>query len=73
MTLPIAAEFARRATQERAQSALPHAPVRRISERPHAPRGRRVIALALRRAADRIEPDARRTGRTADWTTAQAG
>jgi hypothetical protein len=58
--LPIAAEFVRSATEERARSALPAAPVRRASSalsRPIAsPRVRRRVAIALRRAADRFEP-----------------
>jgi hypothetical protein len=57
--LPIAAQFASRATQERARSALPEAPVHRLSNRrgrSAAPRGRRQLAAALRRTADRLEP-----------------
>jgi hypothetical protein len=57
--LPIAAQFARQATQERARSALPEAPVHRRSDtrrRLAAPRGRRRLAAALRRSADRLEP-----------------
>jgi hypothetical protein len=57
--LPIAAQFARQATQERARSALPEAPVHRPSDtrgRSAAPRGRRQLATALRRTADWLEP-----------------
>jgi hypothetical protein len=60
--LPIAAQFAFQATRERARSALPEAPVRRPSDtrdRSAAPRGRRQLAAALRRTADRLEPVAR--------------
>jgi hypothetical protein len=56
---PIAAQFAREATLERARSALPEAPVPRPSDTPGgsaAPRGRRQLAAALRRTADRLEP-----------------
>jgi hypothetical protein len=58
MMLPIAAEFARRATHERARSALPEAPVTRVSEERRATTmaGRRRLAAALRRTADRLEP-----------------
>ena len=62
MTLPIAAQFARTATEELARSGLPAAPVRRPSETrvraPAAPRARRQLAAALRRAAERFEPAA---------------
>jgi hypothetical protein len=58
--LPIAAHFARIATEERACSALPLAPVRRVTETrgrtTASPRARRRLAVALRRAADRLEP-----------------
>jgi hypothetical protein len=57
--LPIAVHFARRATQDRARSALPEAPVRppnATRARPAAPRGRRQLAAVLRRTADRLEP-----------------
>jgi hypothetical protein len=57
--LPIAAQFARHATLERSWSALPEAPVRRPSDTrggSAAPRGRRQLAAALRRTADRLEP-----------------
>jgi hypothetical protein len=57
--LPVAAQFVREATDARARSALPDAPVRRVSEtrrRSAAPRGRRRLAGALRRTADRLEP-----------------
>jgi hypothetical protein len=58
--LPIAAQFARTATEELARSALPGAPVRREREAPGrtaAPRlARRRLAASLRRAADRLEP-----------------
>ena len=58
MMLPIAAQLAGRATHERARSALPEAPVTRVSkERRATPtRGRRRLAAALRRTADRLEP-----------------
>jgi hypothetical protein len=57
--LPIAAHHARLVTEERAQSALPRAPMR--ASRPRTD-GTRVsplrdrLASALRRAADRLEP-----------------
>jgi len=58
--LPIAAQLARTATEELAQSALPGAPLRREAEAPgHQPAsrpGRRRLAASLRRAADRLEP-----------------
>jgi hypothetical protein len=58
--LPIAAYHARSATEERARSALPRAPVRVPSETNarHAgsPRARRRVAAFLRSAADRLEP-----------------
>jgi hypothetical protein len=56
--LPIAAQFAVQATHERAHSALPEAPVRPTDTRARsaAPRGRRQLAAALRRTADRLEP-----------------
>jgi hypothetical protein len=60
--LPIAAQFVRQATHERARSALPEAPLRPLSDtrgRSAAPRGRRQLAIALRRTADRLEPAAR--------------
>jgi hypothetical protein len=58
MMLPIAAHFARALTEERAQSTLPGALARtEASGRPTAARlGRRRLAGALRRAADRLEP-----------------
>jgi hypothetical protein len=58
MMLPIAAQFVRMATQERARSALPDAPITGVSEerRPTTPRGRRRLAAVLRRTADRLEP-----------------
>jgi hypothetical protein len=58
MLLPIAAQFARRATDKRARSALPDAPVTGDTEdrRPTMPGGRRRLAAALRRTADRLEP-----------------
>lgn len=58
MMLPIAAQFARRATHERARSALPDAPQIHVNEESRAttPRGRRRLAAALRRTADRLEP-----------------
>ena len=58
MMLPIAAEFARNATRAHARSALPDAPVTHNSEdrRAGTPGGRRRLAAALRRTADRLEP-----------------
>jgi hypothetical protein len=58
MMLPIAAQFARGATEKRARSALPGAPVILESEERRAatPGGRRRLAAALRRTADRLEP-----------------
>jgi hypothetical protein len=58
MMLPIAAQFAREATHEWARSALPEAPVTRVStvRRATTTRGRRRLAAALRRSADRLEP-----------------
>jgi len=58
MMLPLAAQFARMATHERARSALPAAPVTPVRDqrRPTTPRGRRRLAAALRRTADRLEP-----------------
>jgi hypothetical protein len=58
MMLPVAAQFARRATHERARSALPDAPLIRASEEHPAttPGGRRRLAAVLRRTADRLEP-----------------
>jgi len=49
MMLPIAAQFARSATQERARSALPEAPVIQVSERSRAPapRRRRRVGAAI--------------------------
>jgi hypothetical protein len=61
-TLPIAAQFARSATQERAHSALPEAPVRGVGERPQAPalRGRRRLTAAIEDwRTQRSRPDAR--------------
>jgi hypothetical protein len=58
--LPVAAEFVRSATEERARSALPAAPVHRATRisarRIASPRVRRRLADALRRTADRVEP-----------------
>jgi hypothetical protein len=58
--LPIAAQFARTATEELAHSALPGAPVRSEGEaparQPASPLARRRLAASLRRAADRLEP-----------------
>ena len=57
--LPIAAQFARQATKERARSALPEASVHRPSDtlrHSAAARGRRQLAAAMRRTADRLEP-----------------
>jgi len=55
MMLPIAAQFVRSATQERARSALPDSPVIQVNERPRAPalrpRRRVVAAIQDRRAS----------------------
>jgi hypothetical protein len=58
MLLPIAAQFARTATEARARSALPESPVTGDSVERHAtmPGGRRRLAAVLRRTADRLEP-----------------
>jgi hypothetical protein len=58
--LPIAARFARAATEEHARSALPTAPIRSVSPASAPVRAatspRRRLATVLRRAADRLEP-----------------
>ena len=58
MMLPIAAQLVRTATRQQASSALPDAPVIQDSEERPAttPGGRRRVAAALRRTADRLEP-----------------
>ena len=58
MMLPIAAQFVRNATHERARSAQPEAPVTHVSDERRATttRGRRRLAATLRRTADRLEP-----------------
>ena len=55
--LPIHAPFARRATQSRANSALPSAPVRPAQEAAHAAATRRVVAETLIALADRVSPE----------------
>jgi hypothetical protein len=57
--LPIAAHHARLVTEERAQSALPRAPIRASRPRTNGTTVsplRDSLAAALRRAADRLEP-----------------
>ena len=59
---PIAAQFARSATQALAHSALPEAPVSRVGGRPRSPalRLRRRLAAALEDwRTQRCRPDAR--------------
>jgi hypothetical protein len=51
---PIAAQFAREATRERARSALPEAPVRRPSDTPARPRPVAVASRQLPCGAPRI-------------------
>ena len=59
MMLPIAAQFARNATTARARSALPDAPVIRVSDHDSpVPGGRRRPARAPRAKRGRLEPAA---------------
>jgi hypothetical protein len=55
--LPIHAPLVRRATESRATSALPNAPVRPAQEGVHAATTRRVVAAHLIALADRVSPE----------------
>jgi hypothetical protein len=55
--LPIHAQLARRATESRAQSALPGAPVVPVAQAAPAASTRRVVAARLIALADRVSPE----------------
>jgi hypothetical protein len=55
--LPIHAPLARRATESRANSALPNAPVLPATERAPAAATRRAVAGRLIALADRVSPE----------------
>ena len=62
--LPIAAQFARRATEALAHSALPEAPVSHVSERARTPapgRGHRLAAAIANWRTSGARADARRS------------